>query len=613
MAIDIHVSSPAGVNRAFIGSGALTTATFSPPAGSLLVAVVSAEDAVTLANSGTARTWTKRVGGALAGTSIWTAPNPTALTNITVTATTAGGGLKVYVVTGQHTTSPIGTTGTGDTTVNNATVTGYTSTAAGSRGFCAAIEVNNRGLPASTDDEYAYNQDLDGLCIVKAANTGTTSTAVTFNLDAAGSSVADWVWAALEILPAPSDVPIDATVVDAVADIPTPGLSAGQTVQPATVDAVADIPTPGRSAGQTVHPAVVDAVAVIATPSVTAGFATLVEPATVTATANIPSPTVTAIQNASPSPATVTAAADIPSPTITATRQAVIAPASVDALADIPTPGLQVPVLPGETITRDGQVEWGYAALWGWNDFSVREITGWVDAKPPLDDLTVDDPARHGAIAGSSLAKRRIVTVKLQVNSLGDPTQLSALLRQLRYDTRTLRDNTLWPLVIRGRTETLMAFGKVIDRTGVYDANWSIGSVEPVITIMCPDPRCYSLEQNSTVIAAGGTETLVNDGDVYTSPILRFPGPALNPVIMNETLDRVLGFDLTLISGQRLDVDTQRGSVRIGTANHMSDLADSISVPVKEFFLDVGASDITYETDSGGAAGAEVIWRSATM
>ncbi|MEV4246954.1 hypothetical protein AB0J63_26520 [Streptosporangium canum] len=615
MPIAIHGSSPAGANS----FAPVVSPSFSPPAGSLLVALVGGTGTPTISNSGTARTWTQRVvHGTYGGIRIYTAPNPTALSTITVTVAGASGGAKVFVVTGQHSTNPIGTTGTGATATNNATVNAYTSTATGSRGFLVAVDWNGVYLsaPSSTDDEYAWalGDATAGIAATKAANTGASGTVVQFNLDASGTAAADWNWVALEIVPASLDATITATVVDAVANIPTPSITAisNAAVSPATVDASADIPTPGISAGARVSPATVDAQAVIPTPSVTAGSAQLVEPVTVTATAVIPTPSITAIQNATASPATVDATADIPAPTITATRQSVISPVTVDARADISTPGVSVPVLPGEGIARDGQVEWG-GVVWGdGTSYRVREITGW-ESSPQLDDLSVEDPARHGAIAGQSLAQRRIVTVRLQVDSIADPTQVSALLRQLRYDTRILRDNTLWPLVIRGYTETLLAYAKVGDRTGVMDADWSIGAPEPVITFICPDPRRYSLEQQSTVIAAGGTETLVNDGDVYTSPIYRFTGPATNPAVLNETLDRVLAFDITLTSGQRLDVDTQRGTVRIGSTNHMADLADNISVPVKEFFLDAGSSVLTYETDSGGTAGVECIWRSATM
>jgi hypothetical protein len=611
--IAIHGSSPAVV----VSPSTLTTASFSPPAGSLLIAVVMTNGTPGVSNSGTARTWTLRKQHATyGGIRIYTAPNPTAITTtVSVTGSSISGALKVYVITGAHTVDPIGADGTGSSAANAATVNAYTSTGTNSRGFFGAVNWSaDGGAPTSTDDEAAWYYSsfvMSGLAAVKAADTAVVGSTVQFHFDGAGTGAGDWGWVALEILPDSLDATINASSVDAAADIPAPGLSAGQTIPAAVVDAAADVPSPGISAGQTVPAATVDAVADIPTPSVAAGSAELVEPATVTATADIPTPSVSAGQSI---PATtVDAVADIPTPTITSTRQSVISPAAVDATADIPSPTITVPELPGQYITQDGQVEWG-GVLWGaGTSYAVREVTGWIDAKPQMDDLTVEEAFRHGALAGTSYAKRRYVTVKLQLNSVSDPTQISGLLRQLRYDTRTLRDNTLWPLVMRGYTEMLLAFGKVTDRTGVWDRDYSAGITEPVVTIMCPDPRCYSLEQQSTVIAAGGTETVVNGGDCYTSPIIRFTGPAENPALLNETLDRILAFNIELTSGQRLDVNTLTGKVLIGDTNSMRYLADTISVPPKEFFLDVGESVLTYETDSGGTNGVEIIHRDAYL
>ncbi|WP_125633483.1 phage tail family protein [Nonomuraea sp. WAC 01424] len=611
MPIAIDGTSPAGV----ASPSTLTTASFTPPAGSLLVALVMTTDG-TISNSGTARTWTNRKQhGTYTGLRIYTAPNPTA-SALTVSIT-GDGALKVFVVTGQN-ASPAGANGAGATTTNNATVNGYTSTGANSRGFVAAINWAAGGAPSSTDDEYAafYGDfGMGMLGAVKAANSGASGSTVQFNLDADGTGAADWAWIALEILAGSTDATISVTEVGAAGEVPAPSIAAAQnaTVSPAVVAAAGEVPSATVKTGQTAKPSAVDVRAEVPAPNVVAGSATLVQPSVVNASGQVPAPTVSASQAATASPTVVAGQADVPSPTVSATTAATVTPEVVEAQALVPSAGVSVPILPGTLITQDAQVEWGGTALWGTGtSYRLLEITGW-DAKPQLDDLTQEEPARHGANAGVSYLQRRIVTIKLQVDALSDPTEVSGLLAQLRYDTRTLRDNTLWTLVIRGYTETLMAFGKVIDRTGVMDRDWSIGAPEPVITIMCPDPRRYSLDQHSVVIPANASSpmTLVNDGDLYTNPLLRFAGPATNPLLYNETLDRVLGFDMTLGAGELLVVDTQRGKVTIGNVDHEADISDTISVPVKEFFLDVGSNELSYETDSGGAGGVEVLWRDA--
>ncbi|MET9339284.1 hypothetical protein [Nonomuraea sp. NPDC003804] len=620
MAIAIHDSRPL-----VTANGNATTAAFSPPADSLLVAQVMAfSSSAAPAVSGGGLTWTRRVqstNGSGLYVEIWTAPCAAGATNITVTCTINEpnfpfAALKIDVVTGASLTAPAGNSHTGTSTTNNANVNTYTSSQAGSRGFIAASEGSGVGAPTSTDDEVAWFNGATGFAGLharKAANTATSGTVVQFNLDASGTAAADWRWAALEIKPGSIDATVSATTVTGAGSIPAPGLHTGATARPSVVTGAGTIPAPDMHAGATARPATVTGAANIPSPNVVAGSAELIEPATVTGSGDVPDPSITAVQNAAASPSVVTGAGDIPSPTVTATFQATITPQPVDGSGVVPSPLVQVPILPGNLVTEDGQVEWNSTVLWGpGTSYKVKEITGW-EAMPQADDLSVEEPSRNGAFAGRTLLQRRIVTVKLQVDAISDPTQVSGLLRQLRYDTRTLRDNTLWSFVVRGYTETLLAYGKVIDRTGVMDRDWSVGAPEPVITIMCPDSRRYGLEQHSAVVPANASSatTLVNDGQLDTNPVLRFQGPATNPMLINETLDRILAFDITLGSGDLLVVDTQLGTVRIGSTDHESDLSDTISVPVKEFFLDVGESDISYETDSGGTAGVEILWRDA--
>lgn len=465
-------------------------------------------------------------------------------------------------------------------------------------GYTEQVEVNSPGT--------------DKFCATAASKVITGAGATGALNFTASASLDNRLGATITMVGSAVDATISAATLTAAGEIPAVTAHTGSKMSPATVTATGEVPAPTLHTDSKISPATVTTAVDVPAPNVVVGNATLIEAAVVTAAALVPAPTVTAVQSATVAAATVDAAGLVPAPTVTATTSATVSPVSVTASGLIPNVGVLVPILPGQFITADGQVEWN-GVIWGEGTlYRVREITGW-EAMPPADDLTVEEPNRHGANAGRTLLQRRTVTVKLFVDSISDPTQISGLLRQLRYDTRTLRDNTLWPLVIRGYTETLLAYGKVVDRTGLMDRDWSDGHPEPVITIMCPDSRRYGLEQHSTIIPANavGATALVNDGELYTNPILRFPGPALNPVIVNETLDRQLAFDLTLGSGDLLMVDTQRGKVLIGNVDHEADISDTVSVPVKEFFLDVGSSAISYETDSGGTAGVEALWRDA--
>lgn len=215
MAIDVDSSSPSIVTITNTTSG--TTASFTPPAGALLVVAVGAEsgnngDPPAISNSGTALTWTLwkyrdqySSGGQVGMAAIWTAP-VAASSAMTVTATWSFanyGGLKVFVVTGADTASPVGAIGEGSSATNNITPTVYTSTVANSRAFGIAADWSGLGSPSSTDTGFPYHiaSHASGIAVHKAANTTSAGSTVTLNFDAAGSSSPTWNWVAVEIVP----------------------------------------------------------------------------------------------------------------------------------------------------------------------------------------------------------------------------------------------------------------------------------------------------------------------------------------------------------------------------------------------------------------------------
>jgi hypothetical protein len=214
MPITIH-TSPAVVSGE---QPTITTASFTSVSNGMLIAMVMATSDSAPTVSGGGLTWTRQVQNVSSQeyAEIWTAP-VAAGASMTVSATIGGSlnalGLKVDVISGQHPSSPIGTNGTGATTTNNATVTGYVSTANASRGWCAAREGEAAGSPTSTDTGFGWTYTVSGLvpyagiALRKAADTTNSGTTVTFNMDAAGESAANWRWAALEVIPAPPPNP----------------------------------------------------------------------------------------------------------------------------------------------------------------------------------------------------------------------------------------------------------------------------------------------------------------------------------------------------------------------------------------------------------------------
>ncbi|MEV0382430.1 hypothetical protein [Nonomuraea sp. NPDC050643] len=199
-------SSPSLVSTT--NGSSLTTASFTAPDNSVVVACSIIGQIPTISNSDAALTWTSRKVMTDDRASVWTAPVVAERTGLTVTAVAQAGGsfqgaLSVYVFTGVELSAPVGADGNGTSTTNNVTVNGYSSTKDGSRGLAIARDTSAGGTPTSTDDERAWAGLLNiaAMSITKSANTATSGTTVTFNLDAAGAAAAAWTWIAVELVP----------------------------------------------------------------------------------------------------------------------------------------------------------------------------------------------------------------------------------------------------------------------------------------------------------------------------------------------------------------------------------------------------------------------------
>lgn len=283
-----------------------------------------------------------------------------------------------------------------------------------------------------------------------------------------------------------------------------------------------------------------------------------------------------------------------------------------ETLSEWPDLGVSVPVLPGDSLTGEsGQVEWN-GTLWGaGTSFRVQEITGWLSL-PQLDNLNVQRPSRHGAWPARRLAQQRIVTIRLQPQSFGDPAEIDDLLDQLDAVTGVLADETEWPLVIKGYGTAQLAYGAIMDRDVVMDGLYSVGAPTVSVMIVCSDPRRYSLVRTGVNLPADQTVEASNAGNTATNPILRITGPVVDPTITNLTLDRSVQFSLTLDDGEQLVIDTDAGTAVVGSDSQMQHLT-GISAPVTEFVLTRGANRLRYSPGSGGVAPAVCLYRDSRM
>ncbi|MEU4225797.1 hypothetical protein AB0F17_16005 [Nonomuraea sp. NPDC026600] len=214
MAIAIDATTPAIVT----GTTTCTTASFTAPANSLLVALGAAADGaatLSMSNSGTGLTWTTQVqhmtgedSGAFAVAAFIATAVAVPSVARTVTFTTSSGGstvdMKLLVVTGADIAgTPVGAKGEGHSSTANLSAAVYTSTVAQSRAVGIGTDSTaTGGSPTSSDTGFAFDHafDASGIAVYKSADTGSSGTGVTLNFN--GSGTRTWNWAAIEILPA---------------------------------------------------------------------------------------------------------------------------------------------------------------------------------------------------------------------------------------------------------------------------------------------------------------------------------------------------------------------------------------------------------------------------
>lgn len=178
------------------GTTAITSASFTPSNGSLLVLAINFDEAtdsenLTLQVSGGSLTWTERVRrGAVeagaGGAAIWTAPVVTgASMTVSVARNQSSAGsnrlsAKLYVVTGQH-ASPIGNSNSANWTTNPQSLS-ITAAGAG-RLFGCGTDWNQTGIPVSTDTEDGadYSGNISVMSAYKAADHASGSQSIQFD------------------------------------------------------------------------------------------------------------------------------------------------------------------------------------------------------------------------------------------------------------------------------------------------------------------------------------------------------------------------------------------------------------------------------------------------
>jgi hypothetical protein len=617
VAIDI------GTSPALVSNGgsftSLSTASFTrPAAGSLLVVKVMALSSTVPTVSGGSLTWTRRIKEAGSYVEIWTA-EVTGSGSMTVTlgnlsdGTGFGicAGMKVSAVTGHAVTGYIGQTGSGVSTSNTLNAAGYTSSANNSRGFFAALESNGLGVPTSTDTGFGWTASTpffstSGIAVLKAANTPTSGTPVSFNADAPGATAADWSWAALEIKPGGVGAEIVVDTIAVASTMPAPTVQVSASPTPGSIAVATSMPTPAVSAGVHAHPSTIAVAVAMPAPSVTTEDAELVELDTITVSVALPAPAVSIA--AAPTMATIAVAATMYAPTIQVSANVTLA--TIAAAVEMPAPSTTVPVLPGDQISRAGQIEWNGFLLGSGTPYSWQELQGWVDSAPWISG-NVERPDSSGSYPGRPYLAERAISWSTLIKAARD--SIGQTVHDLVMATGPAQSEDEGWLVIWDWDDLqpwLVRAHLSQRQPGPINVQARLGLMRGALQWIASDPRRYDPVRSSLTIPKDTPTSILNNGNDSTPGELRFPGPCTAPQVENVNTDRVIAFSTTVADGETLVVDVAQGTAAIGDTNHLNDLVEGSS-SVQDFVFNPGANELLYTTDSGGTAGMETFWRHA--
>ncbi len=282
-----------------------------------------------------------------------------------------------------------------------------------------------------------------------------------------------------------------------------------------------------------------------------------------------------------------------------------------ETTSEWPDISVTVPVLPGDLITGDYMIEWGGLVFGGpGNVYQIiaGSLEGWDDM-PELISGNAQRSARHGSHPGRDFLNERVVSAVVAISGPEDSEAFTLASRNLRRAMGISASGTESFLVIRTAGETLLAEGKPDNRlqpTQYYDQRFAAVQLR----WRCSDPTRLDLHQQSVLIPAGGTGVCDNEGDMEARPVIRLRGPVTDPVITNVTLGRILRFDITVGDGDRLDIDTHRGTATVGGQDRMDKLSNQ-TVPVEEWVLAAGPNQVSFSVGSGGDHGCEILFRSS--
>jgi hypothetical protein len=289
----------------------------------------------------------------------------------------------------------------------------------------------------------------------------------------------------------------------------------------------------------------------------------------------------------------------------------------------------------GDLIDRPAQIEFRGLLLGSGTAYGNVKLDGW-GTMPDVRSGNKPRNSGHGSTPGTMFAQERIVTWDFKM--WPDRAGFEAACAALEQATAITRGATEFPLVIRTRGPLRYVNARCTKRMLPEDRLFYAGIPEGALQWTASDPRRYDLDESSVTISgpsagSGGlpyplayplnygtpgspsTATAVNEGNAETHPVVVFAGPMTTPRLLNSSLGWAIEFDVDLLLGQTLVVDTWAGTVLLNGTTDRLYTRTGLSVPVRQFFFGPGPNNLTLAPASinGPEAAVTVSWHSAYL
>ena len=267
----------------------------------------------------------------------------------------------------------------------------------------------------------------------------------------------------------------------------------------------------------------------------------------------------------------------------------------------------------GSLVTEPGQLQYGRVLFGAGSKAGWRELVGWRD----MPDAQVSDnqrPQAHGTYAGDVFGDALTVTLTYLVT--GTPENKRLAIDAL--EAHTPMDGVERMLVVDDGTGPWFRMARVIGRQVPQGKHYNHAPVECSVQFLCADPRRYALVQRSGTVtmpqAVGGLDYpltyplsygepataalhAANDGGAPTPLVVTFHGPLETPTL--ATAGWRLGFDITLVAGETLVVDTAEGTALLnGTADRLYTIQPAAD-PIEKCLLPPGGATLTLTAVDG--------------